>query len=142
MENSENRKRLWAFILEKNDKTFYQKTAKVMFTLSSHFIYSFCKQFFACKAPNFVENCISIYATYFVTLHHGIFRETPSIKKGFGPLSLRKITKFLSEDCKSNVFIVITFYLLFLQTVFRFQSTKLCSKLHIHLCDLLLYTAP
>ena len=55
MENSENQKRLWAFILEKNDKIFYQKTAKAMFTLSSHFIYSFCKQFFACKAPNFLK---------------------------------------------------------------------------------------
>ena len=35
-----------------------------------------------------------MYATCFLTLRLGIFRETPSIDKGFGPLSLMKITNF------------------------------------------------
>ena len=30
-------------------------------------------------------------------MHHGKFRETPSIEKGFEPLSLTKITKFLPQ---------------------------------------------
>ena len=104
----------------------HQKTAQQLVTLYSHFIWSFCKHFFACKAPNFVENCISNSATCFETLHHRIFRETPSIEKGFRPLSFTKIAKFCIRrllKCWLHCN-----HILFGPSVSNFclQSTKLC----------------
>ena len=34
---------------------FYQKTAKELLICQNHFIFRFCKQFFACGASNLVE---------------------------------------------------------------------------------------
>ena len=101
--------------LKKITKLFYQKTAKEMFTLQSHFIYSFCKQFFACEAPNFVENCISIYDTWLLNTAPWKIQRNTVYRKRLRAFILEKNNNFfLSEDCKIDVYIVITFYLLFL----------------------------
>ena len=113
--NTVYRYTLQVFILGKNHQIFNQKNSKDLVTLQSYFFTLSVSNFLSAKHQTLLKIAYIFMRLVFGHCTMESLEKHHLSKKGFRPLSLQKITKFfLSEDRKRDVYIVITFYLVFL----------------------------